>query len=199
MVAQFMKVAPLPRLKGFSALLAVALTFSLIPAQDVSGSPNPKRTRTVRRTAKSKSQTRSARRGGSRSTKLRAHYTRRRGGLYVRVRDRRGRLRWRKVVATSVHGVGVHNYLTDSWTQPQGTTERASIDGGSEAAKTSPTPSASTEPTATPREHRRQPSPIRKISQHRQDRLRRAVTTPSPFQGEGWGEGALGRCVSPSR
>ena len=31
--------------------------------------------------------------------------------------------------------------------------------------------------------HGMDPNPIRKISQHRQDRLSRAVTAPSPFQG----------------
>jgi serine-type D-Ala-D-Ala carboxypeptidase/endopeptidase (penicillin-binding protein 4) len=36
-------------------------------------------------------------------------------------------MRWRrKVVAASVHGVGVHNFLTQSWTQPLEPAERAS-------------------------------------------------------------------------
>ncbi len=123
-----MKVVSLPKLKALSTFLALVLTFSLICVEPANGNPKRKKatSRTQKKGAKAKSKLRSgravARRSGSRSAKLRASRSRRGGRLYARGRGRRGR--WRRQVAASVHGVGVHNFLTQSWTQPLSAAEK---------------------------------------------------------------------------
>src|SRR6266851_1910645 len=119
-----MTVVSLPKLKVLSTFLALILTFSLVSVEPINGSPKARKasTRSARKSAKGKSRSLSARarsrRGGSRSERLSSRYSRRGGRLYARGRGRRGRSRWRAQVSTSSHGGGVHNYLSQSWTQP---------------------------------------------------------------------------------
>lgn len=125
-----MMVVPLPRLKALSTLLALALTFSLATVEPINGNPKGKKAaaRSVRKGSKAKSTSRSGRtlasRRGSRSAKLNPRNSRRNGRLYARGHGRRSR--WRRQVAASVHGVGVHNFLSQSWTQPLGPAEKTS-------------------------------------------------------------------------
>jgi D-alanyl-D-alanine carboxypeptidase len=132
----------LPRLKTLSILIAFVIIFSVAFAVPASATPKARRTaksNSVKRSVKGHSRSSAAtarysRRGGSRSSsrssRLGTRYSRRGGQLYA-TRDRRGRLRWRRrVVSASVHGVGVHNYLSESWTQPFGVNERASSPTG---------------------------------------------------------------------
>jgi D-alanyl-D-alanine carboxypeptidase/D-alanyl-D-alanine-endopeptidase (penicillin-binding protein 4) len=144
-----MTVVSLPRLKALSTFLALALAFSLATVEPTSGNPKGKKAaaRSVRKGAKGKAKSRSgrtvARRGGSRSAKLNARNSKRGGRLYARGRSRRGRSRWRRQVATSVHGVGVHNFLSQSWTQPLSPAEKTS----SEAVSANAVPSYSASST----------------------------------------------------
>lgn len=123
-----MKVVSLPKLKALSTFLALVLTFSLISVEPANGNPKRKKaaTRTLKKGAKAKSKSRSgrtvARRGGSRSANLKASRSKRGRRLNARGRGRRGR--WRRQVAASVHGVGVHNFLSQSWTQPLSPAEK---------------------------------------------------------------------------
>ena len=122
-----MKVVSLPKLKALSIFLALILTFSLATVEPASGNPKTKKasSRTVKKGSKAKSKSRGrtvARRGGSRSARLKASRTRRGKRVYARGRGRRSR--WRRQVATGSHGVGVHNFLTQSWTQPMNAAER---------------------------------------------------------------------------
>src|SRR6185295_6111226 len=100
--------------------------------------------------AKSKSRSnRSVGRRGSRSAKLNARSSKRGGRLYAR--GRRGRSRWRRQVATSSHSVGVHNFLSQSWTQPLSAAEKTPA--GSEVESTAsvastPAPSGETKTAA---------------------------------------------------
>lgn len=130
----------LPKLKTLSTLLAFVIISSLLFAVPASASPKAKRVAAKSKSARgsarakakgsvssrSRSSQASARRRGSRSSRVSARYSRRGGQVYA-TRDRRGRLRWRKraVVSASAHGVGVHNYLSESWTQPLSVGERA--------------------------------------------------------------------------
>lgn len=135
----------LPRLKILSALVAVIFIFSLFSVEPISGSPKSKRSaKSVKRGARSKVQSRSARktarRGGSRSSRLSARSSRRGGRLYSRGRGRRGRSRWRSQVATSSHSAGVHKFLSQSWTEPLGPAEKTAND----AVSGNPAPGTST-------------------------------------------------------
>ncbi len=126
----------LPRLKTLSILFAFVIISSAAFAIPASATPKARRTAvkssSVRKSVKgsargrSRSSYASARRGGSRSSRLSARYSRSGGQVYA-TRDRRGRLRWRRrvVVSASAHGGGVHNYLSESWTQPITSGERA--------------------------------------------------------------------------
>lgn len=119
-----MMPAPCLRPKILSTLVILILAFPLFLAEPTSASPKAKRTaaKSAKKSAKSEARTRStrasARRRGSRSSKVSARSSRRGRWVYARGRGRRGR--WRRHVAASVHGVGVHNFLSDSWTQPMG-------------------------------------------------------------------------------
>ncbi len=129
----------LPRLKDLSTFLPFVLTFSLATIESVNATPKSKASARTRSTgAKARSKSRSgrtvARRGGSRSAKLSARGSKRYGRLYARGRGRRGGSRWRRQVATSVHGVGVHNYLSQSWTQPLNPAEKTSGATGAPSA-----------------------------------------------------------------
>ena len=126
-----MIVVSLPRLKALSTFLALTLTFALATVEPINGNPKGKKAaaRSVRKSSKSKSASRSGRtvasRRGSRSAKLSARNSRRDGRLYARSSGRRGRSRWRRqVVTASVHGMGVHNFLSQSWTQSMGSAEK---------------------------------------------------------------------------
>lgn len=152
-----MTSVPLPKLKTFSILLTLIIIPSLLFAVPASASPKTKRAAvksksargSARASAKGNVRSRSrysqasARRGGSRSSRLSARYSRRGGQVYA-TRDRRGRLRWRRraVVSASAHGVGVHNYLSESWTQPLSVGER----GSTAAEGQSTTPMLSSQP-----------------------------------------------------
>ncbi|HKA21021.1 MAG TPA: D-alanyl-D-alanine carboxypeptidase [Blastocatellia bacterium] len=77
------------------------------------------------------------------------------GKYYARGRGRRGgRSKWRSQVATSSHTVGVHNYLSQAWTQPLSSAERSSgaVEGGpavvASAASATSEPKAVIEPAA---------------------------------------------------
>lgn len=139
-----MKVVSLPKLKALSTFLALVLTFSLVSVEPANGNPKAKKAagRTVKKGAKGKSKSRSgrtvARRGGSRSARLSTRNSKRGGRLNARGRGRRGRWR-RQVASSSVHGVGVHNFLSQSWTQPLSPAEK----NASEAASANAAPSYS--------------------------------------------------------
>src|SRR6185369_1263464 len=142
----------LPKVKTLSTLFAFVIISSLLFAVPSSASPKATKAAKAKRAAvksksvrgstrakakgsvrsRSRSSQASARRGGSRSSRLSARYSRRGGQVYA-TRDRRGRLRWHKraVVSASAHGVGVHNYLSESWTQPLSVGERAPSEGQS--------------------------------------------------------------------
>jgi D-alanyl-D-alanine carboxypeptidase len=134
-----MKVVSLPRLKALSTFLAITLIFSLMSVEPANGSPKRKSgsARSVKKSSKSKSSSRSgrtaSRRGNSRSKVTAGKYGRGRR-LNARGRARRGR--WRRQVATSVHGVGVHNFLTQSWTQPLSPVEKSPNGAESVSANT---------------------------------------------------------------
>ena len=126
-----MIVVSLPRLKALSTFLALTLTFALATVEPTNGNPKGKKAaaRSVRKGSKAKSTSRSGRtvasRRGSRSAKLSARNSKRGGRLYARGSGRRGRSRWRRqVVTASVHGMGVHNFLSQSWTQSMGQAEK---------------------------------------------------------------------------
>ncbi len=147
----------LPKLKTLATLLAFVIISSLLFAVPASASPKAKRaavkSKSVRGRASAKGKVRSrsrssqasARRGGSRSSRISARYSRRGGQVYA-TRDRRGRLRWHKraVVSASAHGVGVHNYLSESWTQPLSVGERAPAPGDGQST----TPMLSSQPVS---------------------------------------------------
>ena len=134
-----MKVVSLPRLKALSTFLAISLIFSLMSVEPANGSPKRKSgsARSVKKSSKSKSSSRSgrtaSRRGNSRSKVTAGKYGRGRR-LNARGRARRGK--WRRQVATSVHGVGVHNFLTQSWTQPLSPVEKSPNGAESVSANT---------------------------------------------------------------
>lgn len=154
-----MKVVSLPRLKALSVFLALVLTFSLLSVEPADGAAKRKKpaTRSVKKSSKAKTRSRSgrqvARRGGSRSKKATASRGRRGRRLNARGRGRRGR--WRSQVA-SAHSAGVHNYLSQAWTQPLNAAERTStaVEGGSidpAASHPNPIPAvASSGSTAAP-------------------------------------------------
>src|SRR6266404_4262547 len=126
-----MIVVSLPRLKALSTFLALTLAFSLATVEPINGNPKGKKAaaRSVRKGSKAKSTSRSGRtvasRRESRSAKLSARNSKRGGRLYARGSGRRGRSRWRRqVVTASVHGMGVHNFLSQSWTQSMGPAEK---------------------------------------------------------------------------
>jgi D-alanyl-D-alanine carboxypeptidase/D-alanyl-D-alanine-endopeptidase (penicillin-binding protein 4) len=126
-----MTLVPLPRLKIISTLIALALTFSVAFVEPATGAPKARRT-AARSGRSSKNRVHSsragARRGGSRSARLGGRYSKKGGRLYARGRG--GRMRWRrKVVASSVHGVGVHNFLSQAWIQPFEPTRKPSSSG----------------------------------------------------------------------
>ena len=133
-----MTAVSLPRLKVLSTFLALILTFSLVSVEPINGTPKAKKVsaRSARKSARGKSRSLSARaksrRGGSRSARLSSRSSKRGGRLYARGRGRgrRGRSRWRVQVATSSHGRGVHNYLSQSWTEPLTPGERATSEPG---------------------------------------------------------------------
>jgi len=126
----------LPRRKTLSIIISFVIISSLAFAVPVDATPKAKRIAVKSRSAKGSSKARSrssqagARRGGSRSSRHSARSSRKGGQLYA-TRDRRGRLRWRRraVVSASAHGVGVHNYLSESWTQPLAVSERPATAG----------------------------------------------------------------------
>jgi D-Ala-D-Ala carboxypeptidase 3 (S13) family len=147
-----MTVVSLARVKALSAFLAFVLTLSVATIDSANAAPKSKAKKSSA-SARSKSNSRSgktaARSSRSRSSKVSARNSRGKGKYYARGRGRRGgRSRWRSQVATSSHTVGVHNYLSQAWTQPLSPAERSStaVEGGA-AAVASPA-SATAEPTA---------------------------------------------------
>ncbi|MFY9557265.1 MAG: D-alanyl-D-alanine carboxypeptidase [Blastocatellia bacterium] len=134
-----MMVLSLPRLKTLSIFIAFALTFSLVCVEPTNASPKAKKAvaRSAKQSAKRKTSSRStrasARRGGSRRAKLSSRKPRKGGRYLARGRGRRGKLRWRRQVASSAHTAGVHKYLSESWTQAQTQGERIASDPGSGA------------------------------------------------------------------
>jgi len=140
------------RVKALSAFLAIVLTFSVATIDSANAAPKAKGKKSSA-SARSKSQSRSgktaARSGKSRSkaTARNSKGTKGKGKYYAsRGRGRRGgRSKWRSQVATSSHTVGVHNYLSQAWTQPLSPAEKSSaaVEGGT-AGNSTPA-SASTE------------------------------------------------------
>lgn len=124
------------RLRALSLFLTLILTLSLV-APDVAASAGAKKSapRTKGKVAKSKvakrktakSSRAGVRRGASRSRNMRARSSSKRGRLTARKRGRRSR--WLKQAATNTHGVGVHNYLTNAWTQEIGPADKATQAG----------------------------------------------------------------------
>ena len=151
-----MTVVSLARVKALSAFLAIALTFSVATidsANAASKSKGKKGSASARSKSKSRSGKTAARSSRSRSSKVSARNSKGKGKYYARGRGRRGG-RWRSQVATSSHTVGVHNYLSQAWTQPLSPAEKSSaaVEGGpadvaSPAAATSE-PKAGIEPAA---------------------------------------------------
>src|SRR5215813_7409873 len=135
-----MTAVSLARVKALSAFLAIVLTFSVATIDSANAAPKAKGKKSSA-SARSKSQSRSgktaARSGKSRSSKATARNskgTKGKGKYYAsRGRGRRGgRSKWRSQVATSSHTVGVHNYLSQAWTQPLSPAEKSSaaVEGG---------------------------------------------------------------------
>ncbi|HXF39721.1 MAG TPA: hypothetical protein VN687_08410, partial [Blastocatellia bacterium] len=123
---------PLLKLRTLSLFIALVLTFSLASI-DAGASPKAKKSssRAKGKAAKGKaakgksknSSRASARRGNSRSRSIGSRGSRRGGRLYARGRGRRSR--WRRQVASAgTHGVGVHNYLSNAWTQEIGPSDK---------------------------------------------------------------------------
>src|SRR5215471_4307500 len=147
-----MTAVSLARVKALSAFLAIVLTFSVATIDSANAAPKAKGKKSSA-SARSKSQSRSgktaARSGKSRSkaTARNSKGTKGKGKYYAsRGRGRRGgRSKWRSQVATSSHTVGVHNYLSQAWTQPLSPAEKSSaaVEGGT-AGNSTPA-SASTE------------------------------------------------------
>jgi serine-type D-Ala-D-Ala carboxypeptidase/endopeptidase (penicillin-binding protein 4) len=139
-----------PTLKLFAMFIVLMMVFCLASAAPASASPKGRKhaVRSAKRGGRSKARI-ASRRGGSR-----ARYSRRGGHAYVRVRGRHGRMRWRRVVASSsVHGVGVHNFLSDSWAQPQesaGKTKSAAGVESSTATANSSSAGAESKPSIDP-------------------------------------------------
>ena len=120
------------KLRTLSLFIALVLTFSLASI-DAGASPKAKKSppRAKGRAAKGKAakgkskngSRASARRGNSRSRSIGSRGSRRGGRLYARGRGRRSR--WRRQVASAgSHGVGVHNYLSNAWTQEIGPSDK---------------------------------------------------------------------------
>src|SRR6185503_4614630 len=108
------------KLRTLSLFVALVVTLSLASI-DAGASPKLKKSAS-RAKGKSKNSSRaSARRGNSRSRSIGSRGSRRGGRFYARGRGRRSR--WRRQVASAgTHGVGVHNYLSNAWTQEIGPT-----------------------------------------------------------------------------
>src|SRR6185295_10390561 len=120
------------KLRTLSLFIALVLTLSLA-SMDAGASPKAKKSssRAKGKAAKGKaakgksknSSRASARRGNSRSRSIGSRGSRRGGRLYARGRGRRSR--WRRQVASAgTHGVGVHNYLSNAWTQEIGPSDK---------------------------------------------------------------------------
>ncbi|HXU07813.1 MAG TPA: D-alanyl-D-alanine carboxypeptidase [Blastocatellia bacterium] len=116
------------KLRTLSLFVALVLTLSLASI-DAGASPKAKKSASRAKgkvakgkggKSKSKNSSRaSARRGNSRSRSIGSRGSRRGGRFYARGRGRRSR--WRRQVASAgTHGVGVHNYLSNAWTQEVG-------------------------------------------------------------------------------
>jgi len=123
-----MKSVTLPRRKILSIAIIFAIIISATPVAPANAAPKAKRSAAKSTSSRSRSRgsrAAASRRGRSRSGKISSRASRRGGRLYA-TRDRHGRLRWRRkaVVSASVHGVGVHNFLSESWTQPLATGEK---------------------------------------------------------------------------
>ena len=125
------------KLRTLSLFIALVLTFSLASI-GTDASPKAKKSSSRAKVkaakgkaakGKSKNSTRaSARRGNSRSRSIGSRGSRRGGRLYARGRGRRSR--WRRQVASAgTHGVGVHNYLSNAWTQEIGPTDKRTQPG----------------------------------------------------------------------
>ncbi|HSB08110.1 MAG TPA: D-alanyl-D-alanine carboxypeptidase [Blastocatellia bacterium] len=130
-----------PRLRTLWLLVALLLTVTLASIEPANASPKAKKAaaRSKGKVSKSKSKTASrlsARRGGSRSKRLSARSARRGGRLYARGRGRRSR--WKKRVVASVHGVGVHTFLSNSWTEQVGSPDKMSPASNSADPSTNP-------------------------------------------------------------
>src|SRR5262249_20422138 len=133
----------LARVKALSAFLAIVLTLSVATIESAHGEPKSKGKKSSA-SAGSKSKSRSgktaSRSSRSRSSKVSARNSKGKGKYYARGKGRRGgRSRWRSQVATSSHTVGVHNYLSQAWTQPLSPAEKssASVEGGPAGAGSS--------------------------------------------------------------
>src|SRR6185503_12513358 len=125
------------KLRTLSLFIALVLTFSLASI-DAGASPKAKKSSSRAKgeaakgkaaKGKSKNNSRaSARRGNSRSRSIGSRGSRRGGRFYARSRGRRSR--WRRQVASAgTHGVGVHNYLSNAWTQEVGPTDKRTQPG----------------------------------------------------------------------
>lgn len=131
-----------PRFRTLSLVIALVLTLTLGSTQPADASPKAKRpaAKSKGTAAKSKSKKKtsqaSARRGGSRSKRVSSRSSRRRGRVYARGRGRRSK--WKRTVAASSHGVGVHNYLTNAWTQQVGSPDKIPAASDTENPATSP-------------------------------------------------------------
>lgn len=141
------------KLRTLSLFVALVLTFSLA---SIEAGASPKAKKSASRAkgkaakgkaakGKSKNNSRaSARRGNSRSRSMSSRGSKRGGRLYARGRGRRSR--WRRQVASAgTHGVGVHNYLSDAWTQEVGLSDKRTQprDENNPAAGISPQPAGS--------------------------------------------------------
>lgn len=125
-----MTIVSLPRVKVLSIFIALLLTFSVVLVEPTQGSPKAKKSsaRSAKGKSRSVSARTSSRRGGSRSARLSSRSSKKGGRLYARGRGRKGRSRWRAQAATSSHTRGVHNFLSQSWTQPQSSVARPASD-----------------------------------------------------------------------
>jgi len=152
----------LPKLKALYAC-ALILTLSLASIENANAAPKAKRG-AARSSKASKSKSKSVRassRGSRASARVRGRGSRR--GAQLNARGRRGKSKWRRQEVSSVHGVGVHNYLSQAWTQPLGAAEKNSSEGiqpngvpvytatGAPVASTTPAAPAKVDDASRPR------------------------------------------------
>src|SRR5215470_16658374 len=146
----------LARLRPLVAILVLPIAASLALEVPTNATPKSRKQSTASKkksgqAARGKNTAQSRSKGRGSKSKKRMNASAGSGARYtrVRVRGKNGRWVWKKrpVMTASVHGVGVHNFLTDSWTTAQDPVERTprqgmtEIDGAGNTMSATPGPS----------------------------------------------------------